>query len=365
MPILLQSDTSAHLLNSASFTSEAELESILITQPGLLVDDGELPVAVVKNQIDLLDVGTLDILLTDSEGLPIVVEVKLARNGESRRDVVAQAIDYVSGLTLLTVDDINAKVEGKLDQALRSFSIDDSPESQLAFENRRRDFEGNLRSGTVRIVIVLDEARDDLKRITSFLSGRSHLDIRLLTIGKYSDSNGTMVYVPRIIVSSNEAPSPLARPNLPREALPELQHVLDEYAKIANVGFEAQGKENNYRQVKPQGWPGDIHYEFLTSKEGVRAEIHLEDDKVKSLAMLLQSFATALSGSFSPGMLKWDSKWPWRRGRVFIKYDTTVSPEIVAQSMKRLIELTVAPLTEAIQKLNQTESSTERKNFSP
>jgi predicted HNH restriction endonuclease len=42
--------------------------------------------------------GFLDLLLINSDGLPIAVEVKLQKNSESRREVVAQAIDYITAL---------------------------------------------------------------------------------------------------------------------------------------------------------------------------------------------------------------------------------------------------------------------------
>jgi len=50
--------------------------------------------AYVARQVTLYSAGILDILLVDADGTPVAVEVKLGRNGESRREVVGQVIDY-------------------------------------------------------------------------------------------------------------------------------------------------------------------------------------------------------------------------------------------------------------------------------
>ena len=51
----------------------------------------------------------------------MAVEVKLRRNVESRRAVVAQIVDYLSALTAMTVDELDDEVDGALEAALRSF----------------------------------------------------------------------------------------------------------------------------------------------------------------------------------------------------------------------------------------------------
>jgi hypothetical protein len=68
----------------------------------------------VASQLDLPEgAGKLDLLFVNSEGLPIAVEVKLGANAEARRQVVAQAIDYLSALTSLTVDGLDQRVGGR------------------------------------------------------------------------------------------------------------------------------------------------------------------------------------------------------------------------------------------------------------
>ena len=196
---------------AAEFTNEAELEQVLAEQVALLQSPTDRPLALVSRQVSLLDAGTLDLLCVDENGLPVAVEVKLARNGESRRSVVAQIVDYLSALTTMTVDELDLGVEGKLEAALKSF---DGPNGLEGFEQRWQALGANLRAGFARIVVALDEEPTDLRRIVRFLSEHSNLDIRLVTISKFVDPRVGTVYVPNIIVSNEgtPAPRPSARP---------------------------------------------------------------------------------------------------------------------------------------------------------
>jgi hypothetical protein len=78
--------------------------------PQLLCDDSGPPqekapgIAFVARQVNLPEAGRLDLLFVSNDGLPIAVEVKLVRNAQARREILAQAVDYVSSLTAMTVD---------------------------------------------------------------------------------------------------------------------------------------------------------------------------------------------------------------------------------------------------------------------
>lgn len=214
MVVVIRQTDSLMSASSAEFDNEAELEQVLADQVSLLQGAADHRLAFVARQVDLSDVGagTLDLLCVDENGVPVAVEVKLARNSESRREVVAQIVDYLSALTTLTVDELDSQVEGKLETALKSF---DFPENRESFERRWQALGANLRAGLARIVVALDHAPTDLKRIVQFLSERSNLDIRLVTISKFVEHRVGTLYVPSILVTSEgEAPPrPSARPS--------------------------------------------------------------------------------------------------------------------------------------------------------
>jgi hypothetical protein len=102
------------------------------------------------------------------------------------------------------VDEVDSALDGALEEALRTFD-DGNQDAQNHFDSRWRAFGTNLRSGAARVVVVLDEAPTDLRRVVQFLYDRSHLDIRLVTVSSYVDSAGGAFYVSTVLVGESEA----------------------------------------------------------------------------------------------------------------------------------------------------------------
>src|SRR3990172_7956317 len=124
MPIRINTNDTTLILDQTGFPVEAQLQELLAQTPDLLRQPGEPPLALVTRELVLPEAGSLDILFVSSDGLPIAVEVKLLANGQSRREVVAQALDYLSSLTTITNDELDNLTSGALSTALRSFEPD-------------------------------------------------------------------------------------------------------------------------------------------------------------------------------------------------------------------------------------------------
>ena len=131
MVIVREGNSASAELTNVEFKNEAELEAIVALHPSLLILSDEPRVALVKRQVNLPRAGLLDILMVNEEGLPIAVELKLARNNQSKREVVGQLVDYVSVLTSYTVDELDKAVGCALDSALRLFSTESDDESGI------------------------------------------------------------------------------------------------------------------------------------------------------------------------------------------------------------------------------------------
>ncbi len=232
MSVVIRRDGTIITARDATFVNERELEGILAEQVELLQTPLDRPLALVARQVSLADAGTLDLLCVDNDGLPVAVEVKLARNGESRRSVVAQIVDYLSALTAMTVDELDQEVDGKLELALKTFDAEDED----AFGRRWKAVGTNLRAGFARMIVAVDESPSDLQRIVRFLSEHSNLDIRLVAISKFDDPKVGTVYVPKIIVS-NEG-EPLPRPEQRKEAVPP-DVFIQNWKKIAGPAASA------------------------------------------------------------------------------------------------------------------------------
>lgn len=325
-------------LISKPYESEAELESIVSHHPSLLVLPDEPQVALVKRQVTLPRAGLMDILMVNAEGLPIAVEVKLARNSQSRREVIGQLIDYVSILTSYTVDELDQSVDGALDKALRCFSIESDDEDSI--EQRWQAVGTNLRAGLARYVIVVDELPDELERIVRFLVERSNLDIRLVQVQKYPDQTGQVIYVPFNVVDLAPSERPRVIGAQP-EIAAEFQAVLDAYQVKGEPGFPLIGQGRIYRLVRPSTWAPSLglHYEFYKTSTGVNAELHLESESVRFLGTLLKQFAEQENAGFSYP-LRWNPNWSKGKGKLIVNLPDGSPPEAVADAMCALIKLT-------------------------
>jgi hypothetical protein len=87
------------VLEESDFDAETALQEALKRNPEAIpVADLDLGEVAVVGRETPLPVGAIDLLLLDAEGQVIIVETKLSRNPELRRQVVAQVLDYGASL---------------------------------------------------------------------------------------------------------------------------------------------------------------------------------------------------------------------------------------------------------------------------
>jgi len=329
MPISMNEDTKTTRFAEEGFRDEAELQACLERSPWLLVFDKDPPVAAVQREVALPSAGVLDLLIVDQEGLPVAVEVKLARNTQSRRAVVAQAFDYISDLSGMTFEELDDRVEGALDGAL----------SDLAVAGRdvalRKQCATNLRAGRIRLVIAVDSPTDDLIRIVRYIADHSDIDVRLVAVSKYA---GGRIIVPRILVARpSDAPTFGRREPAARSADSAFEAAIDAYDSTAPEEWRTRGHAGRYRQIRADEWPGALHYEFQNYADEIGVELHLESDDVKGLSGDLGPLAgRELEADVRT---EWDGRWYRNRGRLLAKIGKG-DPEAVARLMRSLISLT-------------------------
>ena len=140
MSIFVRKDSLNETVSPSEFLNEDELERILTDCPELLCDDGSEAtksprITLVDRQVVLPEAGKLDLLFVTRAGLPEAVEVELARNAQARREVIAQAVDYVSSLTALTVDELDERVEGRVEEPIGALTGDDDVEFDRLWRN--------------------------------------------------------------------------------------------------------------------------------------------------------------------------------------------------------------------------------------
>jgi len=200
MTIIHQKQTGVSKISSSEYDNEDELQKIIADNPELILAETEPSIELVQREVSLPDkAGRVDIVFIDSEGLPILVEVKLERNRESRREVIAQIFDYVSAFTQFTIYEFDDAVGGSLMIAINKL-VDDQSNINIG-EAIKKKCSSNLSAGRAKLVLAVDKARDDLTRIVEYVNDHSDLDVRLVEIKKYPNKNKENIFIPNIIVN--------------------------------------------------------------------------------------------------------------------------------------------------------------------
>jgi hypothetical protein len=168
----------------------------------LLLIKREMPIGVVNTSSTM----RIDHLYADSNGIPVLVEVKRSTDTRSRREVIAQLLDYAANAAhewpadvLLAAIELRSGVGGDVDQLLSDHGITDSLDD---FVSKIVD---NIGSGHIRMMIVADEIPESLRRIIEFLNAQmTPAEILGVEVPQYVGAAG-IAYVPRLVGQTTAA----------------------------------------------------------------------------------------------------------------------------------------------------------------
>ena len=190
-----------HLLSPTGFPNEATLQTLVEKAPHLLPLAGTPCLIVVGREVQLGS-GRADLIAIEPTGQVTIIEIKLARNAEARRAVIAQVLAYAAYLWGME--------QTTLEQVVLSQHLHARGFKSLADAIESNDQEGSFDAGTFsagiaeslklgqfRLVFVLDEAPDELMRLSSYLETMSdQLIIDLISLSAYT-VNGSQILVPQ------------------------------------------------------------------------------------------------------------------------------------------------------------------------
>ncbi|MBC8275677.1 MAG: hypothetical protein H8E40_12010 [Chloroflexi bacterium] len=198
-------------LAQTKFTEEGKLQDYLEEYPSL-IPLGE----IVEGASDLLCIGrevgipsgAIDLLFIDKDGLLTVVETKLVKNPEIRREVIGQIVEYASYISQWTADDVYrvaseyfSKSEmvpsgykgSTLDGVMKKLGGD-----EFSDEDFRSNIWQNVKDGRIRLIIAVDELVEPLRVIVTFLNAYSKFDILLLQVSSFEESKSRKVLIPSL-----------------------------------------------------------------------------------------------------------------------------------------------------------------------
>jgi hypothetical protein len=219
--------TGWRLLAPTGFPDEQTLHDLVEETPQILPLAGDPKLVVVGKEV-LLGNGYADLMAIEPSGRLAIVEIKLSRNAEARRAVVAQILTYAAHLKGLSSETMQRDVLGRHLRDRGYESIQDAVSSN--------DQEGSfnpttfsetltecLTKGHFRLVLVLDEAPPELVTLVGYLeSVTEELLIDLIAVSAY-DVDGSRVLVPQRVDAERPPPEPL--PPKPPSSGPEGRYV--------------------------------------------------------------------------------------------------------------------------------------------
>lgn len=202
-------------MTETSYEKEVDLQSLLADYPDLIPGDQinlEEPRRwiLVARELSVPDNDddpgrwSLDHLFLDQDGIPTFVECKRASDTRSRREVVAQMLDYAAnGISYWKMDSLRQAAaettqgSGKsLDEEILKLINSDDP---AMIDQFWKSVEVNLKSGVVRLIFVADTIPVELRRLVEFLNEKmSDVEVLALEIKQFL-GEGQKAIVPRLL----------------------------------------------------------------------------------------------------------------------------------------------------------------------
>ncbi len=177
---------------AGSATAEHQLRDLIFEHPEILPVAQLEPeigrIVAVATEVNLPGAGFIDVLLVSEHGRLIIVECKLWRNPQARREVVGQILDYAGELARYGYEDLQRVISnrvGRRGNVLYDLAVKaDSKMSEAQFGDRvSRD----LSAGRFLLLIVGDGITEGTQRIGEYLGAQAGLafDFGLIEIVEY------------------------------------------------------------------------------------------------------------------------------------------------------------------------------------
>lgn len=213
-----------------SYVTEDDLQVLLADYPDLLPGDQIDPEIPRRWLLVAREVGvpgsdeetgrwSLDHLFLDQEGTPTFVECKRSSDTRSRREVVAQMLDYAAnGTSYWKMDSLRqaaaetAQKNGKSldDEILELLDSDDPSQVEQFWIN----VEEKLKSANVRLIFVADSIPSELRRLVEFLNEQmTSVEVLAVEVKQFLGDDKVTAIVPRLLGMTETARETKRKPN--------------------------------------------------------------------------------------------------------------------------------------------------------
>lgn len=238
-------------LSPVGFTAEETLHGLIEEAPNLLPLSGAPQIVMLGREVGLSS-GYADLMAIEVTGQPVIIEIKLAKNSEARKAVVAQILAYAASIYGLDVDTFETQVLGR---HLRKRGFGSIAEV-VANEDESGTFQPEtftatladcLTTGTARLVLVLDAAPTELMRLAGYLEAVSErLTVDLITVSRYEVGEQS-VLVPQRVDPGRELEERLGRPG--RSVVERAQYVEGATEFVASIENAPEERRESLTQL--------------------------------------------------------------------------------------------------------------------
>jgi hypothetical protein len=190
-------------LSQTKYSREDDLKDILFRDPkvfpvGDIFPDVEpAPIHLMLKEVYLPDSGSVDLLGIDTKGSIYIIETKLARNPEIKREVIGQVWEYAAFMKGQSVNWLNEIVVKQTKGTLEQNFVD---VSNLDMERFMQNLQDNMEDGTFRMFIIVDKGNPTLQRTINFINDKTEagIEIHALELRYFNDKEGTEILVPHV-----------------------------------------------------------------------------------------------------------------------------------------------------------------------
>ena len=183
-PLIVQNDSPLRL-NRVNIEGKGEnrfnedwLQDLLFEHPNLLpvneIEPAFSPLVPICRELPIGG-GFLDILYCNDRGMLTLVECKLWRNPEARREVVGQILDYAKEISQWSYEDLSKALLKKINtKSLYQVISGNNPDvDEVEFVD---SISRNLKNGRFLLLIVGDGIREGVENIANFLQKHANLN---------------------------------------------------------------------------------------------------------------------------------------------------------------------------------------------
>jgi hypothetical protein len=150
--------------------------------------------------------GSIDNFFVSPSGFPVLVECKLWRNPEGRRQVVGQILDYAKELSQWTSSDVQREVCRSLKRdgnpLLELVQAAASTVDEVTFNDALTQ---NLRRGRFLLLLVGDGIREGVEAIAEYLQRHAglHFSFGLIEFPIFQMPDGRLLVTPRVLARTS------------------------------------------------------------------------------------------------------------------------------------------------------------------